>query len=162
MNLAGAETSTGSDFIVSALPTYKGEHQATFVKTKGISINAYTEFQSAAHELARLIYSQDGFQGMVDSTAYPPSLVEGSALVPTLTAGGVQEQMMKGFLYSASEFTGTLPLNKNQTAMGAAYYQSFLNDCQIAIWDGTKTIDQAIADLVTVSDAALAAANVAP
>jgi hypothetical protein len=53
-------------------------------------------------------------------------------------------------------------LNKNQTAMGAAYYQSFLNDAQIAVWDGTKTIDQAIADLVTVSDAALAAANVAP
>ena len=144
------------------LPTYKGNHQATFVKTKGIAINAYTKYQSAAHELARLMYSKAGFQAMVDNTAYPPSLKDGSALVPTLTAGGVQEQMMKGFLYSASEYTGTLPNNPNQTAMGAAYYQSFLNDCQISIWDGTKTIDQAIADLVTVSNAALAAANVAP
>jgi len=162
MNLAGAETSTGSDFIVSALPTYKGEHQATFVKTKGIAVNAYTEFQSAAHELARLIYSMDGFQAMVDHTSYPPSLADGSDLVPSLTAGGVQEQMMKGFLYSASEYVGTLPNNKNQTAMGAAYYQAFLNDAQISVWDGTKTIDQAIADLITVSDAALAAANVAP
>ena len=162
MNLAAAETSTGSDFIVSALPTYKGNHQATFVKTKGISINAYTKYQSAAHELARLMYSMDGFQAMVDHTAYPPSLADGSDLVPTLAAGGVQEQMMKGFLYSASEYVGTLPKNKNQTAMGAAYYQSFLNDAQIAVWDGTKTVDQAIADLITVSDAALAAANVAP
>jgi len=160
MDLAKSETTTGSDFIISALPTYKGKHQATFVKTKGIAINAYTEFQSAAHELARLIYSKDGFQGMVDKTAYPPSLVEGSKLVPTLAAGGVQEQMMKGFLYSATEYTGTLPNNKNQTAMGAAFYQPFLTDAQVAIWNGTKTIDKAITDLVTVSDAALAAANV--
>ena len=162
MNLAAAETNTGSDFIVSALPTYKGKHQATFVKTKGIAVNAYTEFQSAAHELARLIYSKDGFQKMVDKTAYPPSLATGSDIVPTLVAGGVQEQMMKGFLYSASEYVGTMPKNPNQTAMGAAYYQAFLNDAQIAVWDGTKTVDVAIADLITVSNAAIAAANVAP
>jgi len=159
MDLANVESTTGSDFIVSALPTYKGNHQSTLVDTKGLVISANTKFRSAAHELARLIYSKVGFQVLVDNTEYAPSLSNGSTYIPTFKVNDIQEDLMNGFLYSTFEYSGTLPNNNNLSAMGVAYYQPFLNDAQIAVWDGTKSIDQSIADLITISDALLAEAN---
>jgi arabinogalactan oligomer/maltooligosaccharide transport system substrate-binding protein len=159
MDLTTAEASTGSDFIVSALPTYNGNHQSTLVNTKGLVISANTRFKSAAHELGRLIYSKEGFQAMVDNTKYAPSLSNDSIYIPTFKANNIQEDLMYGFLYSSSEYFETIPNNKKLSAMSVAYYQSFLNDAQIAIWDGSKSIDQSIADLITISNALLAEAN---
>jgi arabinogalactan oligomer/maltooligosaccharide transport system substrate-binding protein len=158
MDVAAAQTTTGSTFVISPVPTYNGINQRPFVKTKGFVINAYTKWRSAATELMRLVYSKDGFQAMVTGTSYAPSLVDGSNLVPTLTAGGIQEQMMSAFVYNYPEPALLLPNNKARKSMDSAYYP-FISNTERAIWDGTKTIAEAVAELIELSNAAIEADN---
>ena len=158
MDVNGAMTATGSEFRVSIVPTYNGINQRPFVKTKGFVINAYTQYRSAAMELMRLVYSKDGFQAMVNSSSYSPSLADGSNLVPTLQAGGVQEQMMAAFVYNYPEPALLLPNNPQMKAMDSAYYP-FISDTQKAIWDGTMTIEEAVAELIQLSNEKIAADN---
>lgn len=158
MDVKGAMTATGSEFLVSIVPTYNGINQRPFVKTKGFVINAYTQYRSAAMELMRLVYSKDGFQAMVNSSSYSPSLADGSNLVPTLQAGGVQEQMMAAFVYNYPEPALLLPNNPQMKAMDSAYYP-FISDTQKAIWDGTMTIEEAVAELIQLSNEKIAADN---
>ena len=158
MDVAAAQTTTGSTFMISPVPTYNGINQRPFVKTKGFVINAYTKWRSAATELMRLVYSKDGFQAMVTGTSYAPSLVDGSTLVPTLTAGGIQEQMMSAFVYNYPEPALLLPNNKARKSMDSAYYP-FISNTERAIWDGTKTITEAVAELIELSNAAIEADN---
>mgnify|MGYP001806372241 CR=1 FL=1 len=159
MDIKGASTTTGSTYVVSALPTFDGEHQSPFVKTKGFVINGYTEYRSAATELLRLIYSKDGFNALVTGTSYAPSLKDGSDLTPTLEEGGYQEQMMAAFMYNYPEPALTLPKNPARKAMDAAYYDGTLVAMIQAIWDGTKTVDEAVAELIATTDAKIAADN---
>ncbi|MEI7667401.1 MAG: hypothetical protein WCI62_00205 [Erysipelotrichaceae bacterium] len=159
MDPAKAATDNNVVFHISALPTYKGNHLTPFVKTKGFVINGYTAYKSAATELLRLIYSIDGFQAMVDGTAYSPSLVDKSKLAPELAATGVQAQMMKAFVYNYPEPFYTLPNNKTKKGMDSAFYP-FMSNTMRAVWDGTKTVDEAVAELISLSDAAILADNV--
>lgn len=160
MDVAGASKTTGSTYKLSVLPTYNGNQLTPFVKTKGFVMNTYTEYKSAATELMRLIYSKEGFDAMVSGTSYAPSLVEGSELTPSLVAGGVQEQMMSAFKYNYPEPASTLPNNPLKKGMDSAYYP-FMGTTIQNVYDGTKTIEEAVAELITLTDAAIAADNVA-
>jgi arabinogalactan oligomer/maltooligosaccharide transport system substrate-binding protein len=157
--IAAGETNNAV-YHISALPTYKGVRLTPFVKTKGWVINGYTKYQSAATELLRLIYSQDGFQALVDSSAYAPSLIDGSALTPTLDANSVQSQFMSALVYNHPEPFYTMPNNKTKKGMDSVYY-SFMGATLASIWNGTKTVDEAVAELISLSDAAIAVDNVA-
>lgn len=159
MDIAGAAKTTGSVYHISKLPTYNGVQLTPFVKTKGFVVNAYTEYKSAAMELARLIYSKEGFDAMVSGTSYAPSLVDGSALTPTLDAAGVQSQMMGAFAFNYPEPFYTLPENPLKKGMDSAYYP-FIGTTIQNVYDGTKTIEEAVAELVSLSDAAIATDNV--
>jgi hypothetical protein len=107
-----------------------------------------------------LIYSQDGFQALVDSSAYAPSLIDGSALTPTLDANSVQSQFMSALVYNHPEPFYTMPNNKTKKGMDSVYY-SFMGATLASIWNGTKTVDEAVAELISLSDAAIAVDNVA-
>lgn len=160
MDVAAAAETTGSVYHISALPTYNGVQLTPFVKTKGYVISAYTEYKSAATELLRLIYSKEGFDAMVSGTSYAPSLVADSALTPTLEENGVQAQMMGAFKFNYPEPFYTLPNNPLKKGMDSAYYP-FMSAAIQAVYDGTKTIEEAVAELVTLTDAAIATDNVA-
>lgn len=159
MDVAAAAKNTGSTYHISKLPTYNGVQLTPFVKTKGYVINAYTEYKSAATELLRLIYSKEGFDAMVTGTSYAPSLIAGSALTPTLTAGGIQEQMSGAFAFNYPEPAYTLPNNSLKKGMDSAFYP-FMPATLQAVYDGTKTIEEAVAELISLSDAAIATDNV--
>jgi len=158
MNVAGAVEVNGADFSITRMPTYNGVQLTPFVKTKGFVINAYTEFRSAATELMRLVYSKEGFQAMVDSSAYAPSLVEGSALVPTLTEGGVQAQFMSALAFNQPEPAFLLPNNPRAKAMDSAYYP-FIGAIIQGVWDGTLTVEEAVAELISDSNERIAIDN---
>lgn len=159
MDINAAVENTGAEFVMSPMPTYNGERLAPFVKTKGFAINAYTEYRSAAHELLRLIYSAEGFQAMVDNSSYAPSLVDGSALTPTLDASSAQAQMMKAFTFNYPEPAMMLPNNPQMKAMDAAYYGINIADFYAQIWNGDKTIDEAVAEIIELSEAKIAELN---
>ena len=153
MDIKAAATKTGSEFFISALPTFGGKNQTPFVKTKGFVINGYTKYRSAATELLRLVYSKGGFDALVTGTSYAPSLKDKSKFTPALVAGGYQEQMMKAFVYNYPEPAITLPNNPAKKAMDASYYDGALSAALQSIWDGSKTVDQAIALLVETTNA---------
>ncbi len=159
MDVKGASTATGSTYVISKLPTFEGGIQSPFVKTKGFVLNGYTKYRSAATELLRLIYSKDGFNALVTGTSYAPSLKDGSELTPTLEAGGYQEQMMAAFVNNYPEPALTLPKNPARKAMDSAYYDGTLVAMLQAIWDGTKTVDAAVAELIATTDAKILAEN---
>jgi len=159
MDVAGAAKKTGSEFVISALPTFGGNHQSPFVKTKGFVINGYTKYRSAATELLRLLYSKGGFDALVTGTSYAPSLKDKSKLTPTLIAGGFQEQMMTAFVYNYPEPAYTLPNNTAKKGMDVAYYDGALGAAIQSIWDGTKSVDEAIALLVETTNAKIADNN---
>jgi arabinogalactan oligomer / maltooligosaccharide transport system substrate-binding protein len=161
MDIAGAARTTGATYRVSRMPTYNDNQLTPFVKTKGFVINGYTKYRSAAMELMRLVYSKEGFDAMVNGTSYAPSLVDGSSLTPTLTAGSFQEQMMSAFAYNYPEPAFTLPNNPLKKGMDSAYYP-FMGATLANIYDGTKTIEQAVAELIELTNAAIAADNVRP
>lgn len=158
MDLKAASETTGSEFVLSILPTWKGLNQSPFVKTKGYVVNGYTKYRSASTELLRLVYSQAGFQAMVDTSSYAPSLADNSSLTPNLSAGSVQQQLMAAFVYNYPEPAMTLPNNSQMKAMDAAYYP-FISDTEKAIWDGTESVDEAIAKLIELSNEKIAAEN---
>lgn len=158
MNVEGAKEATGSEYAITPMPTYNGNQLRTFVKTKGFVINAYTEFRSAATELMRLIYSKEGFQAMVDSSAYAPSLVDGSTLVPNLVEGGVQAQFMVGLAVAYPEPALMLPNNPRMKALDAAYYP-FMGNLMKAVYDGTLTIEEAVAQIISDSNEKIALDN---
>jgi arabinogalactan oligomer/maltooligosaccharide transport system substrate-binding protein len=159
MDVKAAATATGSEFVISALPTFGGKHQTPFVKTKGFVINGYTKYRSAATELLRLVYSKGGFDALVTGTSYAPSLKDKSKFTPTLIAGGYQEQMMTAFVYNYPEPAYTLPNNPAKKGMDVAYYDGALGAAIQSIWDGTKTVDEAIALLIETTNAKIAVEN---
>ncbi|MGL5541023.1 MAG: extracellular solute-binding protein [Erysipelotrichaceae bacterium] len=156
MNLGDAPE--GTNLKVSILPTYNGKNTTPFVKTKGYVVNGYTKYRSAATALMDLVYSTEGIQAMVDNSGYAAALVDGSDLAPTLADDSVQGALTKAFIYNFPEPAFTLPNNDKVKAMDAAYY-SFIKELEIAIWDGTKTVDQAIADLIEITNAKIATEN---
>ncbi len=158
-NVAEFSEETGNEYAISILPTYNGVNPSPFVKTKGFVINTYTRYQSAAHELLRLIYSQDGMQAMVDTTAYAPSLADGSELTPDLTGKTVQEQFMSAFEFNYPEPALTLPENPQKKAMDAAYYGT-MELITPQVWDGTLSVDDAIAELIETTNAKIEAENI--
>ena len=160
MDPAAAAATNNVVFHISTLPTYKGNHLTPFVKTKGWVINGYTKYQSAATELLRLIYSKDGFQAMVDHSSYAPSLKDGSALTPNLDAAGVQAQFMKAFVYNYPEPFYTMPNNKTKKGMDSVFYP-YMGATLANVWNGTKTVDEAVAELISLANAAIAVDNVA-
>lgn len=157
-NIKGASETNNVDYIVSAMPTYKGNQLTPFVKSKGWIINAYTSYQSASHELVRLIYSKAGFQAMVDSSTYGPLLKDDSSLMPEMDETSYNVQMMKAFKYNTPEPLYTFPKNQTKKGMDSVYYP-FMSNVLSQIWDGTKTVDEAIAELIELSDAAIAVDN---
>ncbi len=159
MDLKAAAKTTGSEFLISALPTFGGGHQSPFVKTKGFVINGYTQYRSAATELLRLVYSKGGFDALVTGTSYAPSLKDKSKLTPTLVAGGYQQQMMSAFVYNYPEPAITLPNNPAKKGMDVAYYDGALGAAIQSIWDGTKTVDEAIKLLIETTNAKIADNN---
>ncbi|MBS3972741.1 MAG: extracellular solute-binding protein [Erysipelotrichia bacterium] len=158
MNVAGAVANNGANFAITPMPTWNGNPLRPFVKTKGFVINAYTQNRSAATELLRLVYSQAGFQAMVDSSSYAPSLVDGSALVPTLAEGSVQAQFMTGFVNNYPEPALLLPNNPQMKAMDAAYYP-FMSPILQAVWDGELTVAEAVAEIIADSNEKIALEN---
>lgn len=160
MDPAAAAATNNVVFHISTLPTYKGNNLTPFVKTKGWVINGYTNYQSAATELLRLIYSKDGFQAMVDESSYAPSLKDGSELTPDLAATSVQAQFMKAFVYNYPEPFFTMPKNPTKKGMDSVYYP-YMSATMNAVWNGTKTVDEAVAELIALADAAIAVDNVA-
>ena len=110
-------------------------------------------------ELMRLIYSKEGFDIMVNGTSYAPSLVDGSELTPSLAAGSYQEQMMSAFEFNYPEPALTLPNNPLKKGMDSAYYP-FMGATFTAVYDGTSTIEEAVAELIELTNAAIAADNV--
>ena len=154
MNVAGDSEATGNTYSISNLPTWKGLNQATFAKTKGYIINSYTDYRSAAHELLRLVYSQEGFQAMVDNSSYAPALVADSEVAPVLADDSVQKQFMNGMQYTAIEPGLTLPSGKK--GMDAVFY-AHISDYEKAVWDGELSVEDAIAQLIEVTEAAIAA-----
>ena len=157
MNMKEAVDLTGSEYVLSILPTWKGVNQTPFVKTKGYVINAYTKYRSAATELMRIIYTA-GFQSMVDTSSYAPSLVDASALTPNLAERSIQSQLMAAFVYNYPEPALTLPNNSQMKAMDAAFYP-IVSDAEKHVWDNTKSIDDAIAELIEVSNSKIAEGN---
>lgn len=157
MNMKEAVDLTGSEYVLSILPTWKGANQTPFVKTKGYVINSYTKYRSAATELMRVLYTS-GFQSMVDTSSYAPSLADGSSLTPKLEDGSIQSQLMSAFVYNYPEPALTLPNNPQMKAMDAAYYP-FISDTEKAIWDNTMSVDDAINLLITLSNEKIAAEN---
>lgn len=160
MDVNGMAADSGNTYLISNLPTYEGRNLSPFVKTKGFVINTYTEYQSAATELLRLIYSKEGLQAMVDSTSYAPSLNEGSELTPNLDGKDVQKQFMAAFKYNYPEPAMTLPENPQKKAMDAAFYGTMENITP-QVWDGTMSIDDAIAEIISLTNAKIEAENVA-
>lgn len=162
MNVEGWSKEFNNEYVVSKLPTWKGNPTTPFVKTKGYVINGYTKYRSAASELVRLLYSKEGLQAMVDNSSYAPSLVEGSALTPTLAGKPVQEQFMSAFVENYPEPQFTLPNNPAKTGMDTFYYgEGKVLSLAPLVWDGTKTVDEAIAELIKVTQAQFEADNVA-
>lgn len=157
-DVAGLSESTGNTYAISTVPTYNGVTPSPFVKSKGFVINGYTQYQSAAMELMRLIYSQEGLQAMVDSSTYAPSLVEGSELAPNLDGKDVQAQFMSAFVSNYPEPAYTLPENPAAKAMDAVFYGN-LKNVNARVWDGEITPEQAVAELIEVADAKLAEMN---
>ncbi len=160
MDPAAAAATNSVKFHISALPTYKGNHLTPFVKTKGWVINGYTRYQSGATELLRLVYSMDGFQAMVDNSSYAPSLLDGSTLTPELAATSVQAQFGKALVYNTPEPFYTMPKNMTKKGMDSVFYP-YMGATFAAVWNGTKTIDAAVAELIALADAAIAVDNVA-
>lgn len=158
MNVGAAAETTGSEFSITRMPTFNGVQLTPFVKTKGFVINAYTRYRSAATELLRLVYSKEGFQAMVDNSAYAPSLIEGSTLTPTLVEDGVQSQFMRALPFNQPEPAFLLPNNPKMKAMDAAYYP-FMTAILQAVWNGELTIDQAVAELIVDSNEKIAINN---
>lgn len=158
MNVQGAVDLHGANFAITPMPTWQGNQLRPFVKTKGFVINAYTRYRSAATELLRLVYSQAGFQAMVDNSSYAPSLVEGSTHVPTMLPGSIQLQFMSAFVYNHPEPALLLPNNPQMKALDAAYYP-FMSAILQAVWDGELTIAEAIAELIADSNERIALEN---
>ncbi|MGL5978722.1 MAG: extracellular solute-binding protein [Erysipelotrichaceae bacterium] len=148
----------GTELVLSALPTWNDNHTTPFVKTKGFVINGYTQYRSAASALMAIVYSAEGVQAMVDNSGYAPALQDGSALAPNLTTGSVQEALGKAFTYHFPEPGLMLPNNNKVKAMDASFYP-FISDTEKAIWDGTQTVDEAIAELIELSNAKIAEEN---
>lgn len=156
MNIEDAPA--GTQLEISVLPTWNGKNTTPFVKTKGYVVNAYTKNRSAAAALLDLVYSKEGIQAMVDNSGYAPALVENSELQADLSNAKVQEALSSAFVYHYPEPGMTLPNNKNMKAMDAAYY-GFIKDAEIAVWNGTMTVDEAIAQLIELTDAKIAMEN---
>jgi len=66
--------------------------------------------------------------------------------------------MQKAFVYNYPEPFFTMPNNKTKKGMDSVYYP-FISNVLSQIWDGTKTVDEAIAELIELSDAAIAIDN---
>ena len=158
MNVQAAVDLHGSEFAITPMPTWQGNQLRPFVKTKGFVINAYTQYRSAATELLRLVYSQAGFQAMVDNSSYAPSLVDGSTHVPTLAEGSVQSQFMSAFVFNHPEPALLLPNNPQMTALDAAYYP-FMGDILQAVWNGDLTVAEAVAEIISDSNERIALEN---
>lgn len=148
----------GTELVLSTLPTWKGNHTTPFVKTKGFVINGYTKFRSASAALLDIVYSEAGIQAMVDNSGYAPSLVEGSKLQADLSKAAVQEALSAAFTYHYPEPGMSLPNNPTMKAMDAAYY-GFIKDAEIAVWNGTMTVEEAVASLIELTDAKIALEN---
>lgn len=157
-DVSGLSAETGNEYAISVLPTWKGNHPSPFVKTKGFVINTHTKYQSAAMELMRLIYSAEGFQAMVDTSNYAPSLVEGSELTPDLTGKVVQEQFMSAFEFNYPEPAMNLPENPQMKAMDAAWY-GVIDQVAPLVWDGDMTIEEAVAEMIEISNAKIEEGN---
>jgi len=158
MDVEAAQETTGSEFVISALPTYKGNNQTPFVKTKGYVISAYTQYRSAANALVDLLYSDAGFQAMVDNSSYAPSLVDNTTIAPDMEDDGVQASFSNGFKYNYPEPQLTLPNAPAVKAMDV--YYSFISDAEKAVYSGDSSIEDAITKLVSDSDAWYEANNV--
>lgn len=158
MDVAGMSNETGNEYAISVMPTWKGNHPSPFVKTKGFVINTHTEYQSAAMELMRLIYSAEGFQTMVDNSSYAPSLVDNSSLTPNLDGKTVQEQFMSAFEHNYPEPAMMLPDNPQKKAMDAAWY-GIIGTVVPRVWDGEMTVDEAIKELIDLSTEKIEAEN---
>lgn len=160
MDVKDLSAKSGNEYVVSQLPTWKEKPTTPFVKTKGFAINGYTKYRSAATELMRLIYSKEGLQAMVDNSSYAPSLVDNSALAPDLTNAVVQGQFMKAFTHNYPEPAFTLPENPAKKAMDTFYYgEGKFMTLAPKVWDGEMTVDEAIAELIKVTNAQLEVDN---
>lgn len=157
-DVAGMTAETGNEYAISVMPTWKGNYPSPFVKTKGFVINTHTKYQSAAMELMRVIYSAEGFQAMVDNSSYAPSLNPDSEFTPDLTGKTVQEQFMSAFEYNYPEPAMMLPDNPQMKAMDAAWY-GIIGTIAPEVWDGTMSVDDAIADLIELSTEKIEAGN---
>lgn len=153
MDVAGWAKETNNKYAISNLPTWKGLEQTTFAKTKGYVINAYTDYRSASHELLRLVYSQEGFQAMVDNSPYAPALTTGAAVAPNLSDDSVQKQLMNGMQYTSPEFSGVLPSG----AKAMDLYYNHVSPYEEAVWNGDLTVDEAVTQLVEEVEAAVQA-----
>ena len=95
---------------------------------------------------------------MVDSSPYAPSLADGSALTPDLAGKDVLAQFMSAFAYNYPEPAFTLPNNPAKKAMDAAWYGS-IGPIAVQVWDGTLTVDEAIAELIELTNAKIEQEN---
>jgi len=157
MNVIGAQQATGSTYRFSAMPTWEGNALRPFSQTKGFAINAFTSTPSAAHEVLRWLYTPSTMSSMIANSTYLPALQDGAYATPTFfddfkaefTAGMRLNQLLPG---------ATLPNNSSMLAMNL-YYNIDLNDFLKAVWDGTLTPEDAQREIVSASNAWLAANN---
>lgn len=141
MDVQGAKTKSGDTIVISRMPTWEGVRLAPLMKAKVFAVNKGTYFPSAAMELLRILYTPEGIQALVNSTAYVPTLKVGSSLTPTIDSAAPQSQFAKAFATSALEPLN-LVLPSGKAAMDV-YYNIGINKDYRDVWDGYVTPEQA-------------------
>lgn len=147
MDVAGAEADTGSDFKFSRMPTWQGKQLTPLVKTKGFVINGFSKYPSATAELLRIILTKQGMQAMVDNSSYIPALKVKTPITPSYANDVNKKEMAAGFAYNYPEPSKSLPNNPQMMAM-QVYYNIQIEQSYNGVWDGTRTAEEAQAEIV--------------
>jgi arabinogalactan oligomer/maltooligosaccharide transport system substrate-binding protein len=145
MDVSGAERKGGHDLRFAPFPTWKKTRLSPFAQTKSFAISAGTPFPSAAHELMRLLNSKEGFRAMADSTRNVPVLGP-KAKIKLDFLDPNRREIAAAFAYHFPEPALLLPGNPGKPAMDL-YYSIGVNLMYRAVWDGSKTPEEAQGEL---------------
>jgi arabinogalactan oligomer / maltooligosaccharide transport system substrate-binding protein len=160
MNVDGKETENALDFKFSQMPTYNGVQLSPLMKTKGFVLNGFTANPSAASEVLRWLYTKPVLEVVIANSAYLPALQAEAAIYPAIDSENKAEFAL-GMRFNYLEPAGSLPLAPTQRAMNV-YYGISIGGYYQAVWNGTKTPNEAQTEIVAASDAWLVINNVVP
>jgi arabinogalactan oligomer / maltooligosaccharide transport system substrate-binding protein len=141
MDVRGTELKYGHDLRFGPMPTWRKNRPSPFARAKAFAVNARTAWPSAAQELMRILFTKEGMQAMVDATHNPPILAAKSTIKPDYADPNLPE-IVAAFAYDRPEPVLRLPGGSGKQAMDL-YYSIGVNRAYRAVWDGSKTPEEA-------------------